>query len=75
MKKSKLIEDIHKMKFEDIYGRYQNKRLSCEEASEILGVSVRTFIASAKDMNQKILMGVLIYVSGGKALIVQQITR
>lgn len=43
MKKSKLIEDIHKMKFEDIYGRYQNKRLSCEEASEILGISVRTF--------------------------------
>lgn len=43
MKRSKIIEDIHKMRFEDIYGRYQSKSLSCEEASEILGISIRTF--------------------------------
>jgi hypothetical protein len=43
MKKSKIIEDIHKMRFEEIYGSYQSKRLSCEEAAEILGISARTF--------------------------------
>lgn len=43
MSRSKIIEDIHKMRFEDIYGNYKAKRLSCEEAAEILGISVRTF--------------------------------
>lgn len=43
MQRSKIIEDIQKMRFEDIYGRYQSKSLSCEEASEILGISIRTF--------------------------------
>lgn len=43
MRKPQIIEDIHKMRFEDIYGSYTEGRLSCEEASEILGVSVRTF--------------------------------
>ncbi len=42
MKKTKLIEGIHKMRFKEIYGGYQSKRLNCEEAAEILRISVRT---------------------------------
>lgn len=48
MEKTKLIEDIHKMRFKEIYGGYQSKRLSCEEAAEILGISVRTFYRKRK---------------------------
>ena len=44
MKKSNIIEGIHQMKFEEIYGRYRQKSLNCEEAAELLGVSVRTFL-------------------------------
>lgn len=43
MRRSQIIEDIHKMRFEDIYGSHKKGRLSCEEASEILGISLRTF--------------------------------
>ena len=43
MRKTQLTEEIFKMKFEDIYDRFEQKRLSCEQAAEILGVSVRTF--------------------------------
>ena len=39
----KITEDIYKMRFEDIYGSYRKGRLSCEEASEILGISARSF--------------------------------
>lgn len=43
MRKPQIIEDIQKMRFEEIYGSYTKGRLSCEEAAEILGISVRTF--------------------------------
>lgn len=43
MGKSQIIEEIHKMRFEEIYGNYRQNRLNCEEAAEILGISVRTF--------------------------------
>ena len=59
MTKSHLREDIHKMRFEEIYSSYTKRRLSCEEASEILGVSVRTFHRELYVMNQTILMVVL----------------
>lgn len=38
-----LREEIFKMRFPDIYGRFKRGRLTCEEAAEILGVSVSTF--------------------------------
>jgi transposase len=31
------------MRFADVYGRFRRKRLSCEEAAEILGMSVSSF--------------------------------
>ncbi len=43
MKKTKLIEGLFNMKFEDIYDQFQKKRLTCGEAAELLGVSIKTF--------------------------------
>lgn len=48
MKKTHIIEGIHKMKFEAIYESHKQRRLSCEEASEILGISMRTFYRKRK---------------------------
>jgi len=43
MNKSKLVEEVFKMRFDDVFSRFQQKRLTCEEASALLGVSVSTF--------------------------------
>lgn len=44
MKRVRIIEGVMRMRFEDIYGRYQQKQLTTQEASELLGISVRTFL-------------------------------
>jgi transposase len=43
MKKTKVKEEVLKMRFEEVYDRFQKKRLTTEEASELLGISVSTF--------------------------------
>jgi len=43
MKKTLVKQEVLKMRFEDIYGRYEKRELSTEDAAEILGISVRTF--------------------------------
>lgn len=43
MKRTQVKEEVLKMKFEDIYERYQKRKLTTEEAAEILGISVSTF--------------------------------
>lgn len=43
MKKARILQEVRRMRFEEIYGRFQRKALSCEEAAELLGASVRTF--------------------------------
>lgn len=43
MKKMRIKEEVLKMKFEEIYERYEKKRLTTQEASELLGVSISTF--------------------------------
>ena len=43
MKKTQLIEGLFNMRFNEVYEQFQKKRLSCDEAAEILGVSIRTF--------------------------------
>ena len=43
MGKSKLLQEIRMMQFEQLYGNWQAKRLSEEEAAELLGISTRTF--------------------------------
>ena len=44
MKKTRIIEGVMKMRFEEVYGRYQKKRLTTYEAAELLGMSARTFL-------------------------------
>lgn len=41
--KTKLSAEIFKMRFIDIYGQYQKRKLTCEEAAEALGISASTF--------------------------------
>jgi hypothetical protein len=41
---TRIREEVHRMRFEDIYGRYLVKELKCEEAAEILGISSRQFL-------------------------------
>lgn len=42
MKRARVLQEIRKMRFEELYGRWQAGRLMQEEAAEILGVDVRT---------------------------------
>lgn len=44
MKKTRVIEGVLQMRFEDIYDRYNKSKLTTSEAAEILGISVRTFL-------------------------------
>jgi transposase len=44
MGRSKVIEGVMKMRFEDINERYRARSLRAEEAADLLGVSVRTFL-------------------------------
>jgi transposase len=43
MRRTEVLQGLRRMKFEDIYGRWQQRRLSQAEAAEILGMSERTF--------------------------------
>ena len=42
MRRTELLQEIRKMRFEEIYSRWTQKRLSQEQAAEILGISSRT---------------------------------
>lgn len=37
------IAEVFKMRFVDVYGQYERNKLTCEEAAEILGMSISTF--------------------------------
>jgi transposase len=41
--KTMSIGEVFKMRFIDAYGQYEKGRLTCEEAAEILGISISTF--------------------------------
>ena len=43
MRWTEVLQGLRVMKFEDVYGRWQERRLSQTEAAEILGMSERTF--------------------------------
>lgn len=43
MRRSEVLQEVRKMRFEDVYGRFTAGSLSCEEAAELLGASVSTF--------------------------------
>ena len=43
MRRTEVLQGLRRMKFEDIWGRWQGRQLSQAEAAEILGMSERTF--------------------------------
>ena len=43
MRRTEVLQGLRVMKFEDVYGRWQARRLSQAEAAEILGMSERSF--------------------------------
>lgn len=43
MKRTKVLQEIRKMRFEDVYGAWSERRLTQEDAAALLGVCERTF--------------------------------
>lgn len=43
MRRTEMLQEIRKMRFEEVYGKWQRRYLSQEEAAQILGVCSRTF--------------------------------
>jgi len=43
MGRTELLQEIRKMRFEEVYGRWDKGRLTQEEAADVLGVCDRTF--------------------------------
>src|SRR3990167_1976457 len=43
MKKTTVRQEVLKMRFEDVYGRYESGKLTTQEASELLGISISVF--------------------------------
>ncbi len=43
MRRTELLQEVRKMRFEEVYGSCQEKRLTQEEAARLLGVCQRTF--------------------------------
>ena len=53
MSRTEVLQEVRLMRFEDVNGRYQSNRLSCEEAAELLGASVSTFSGCGADTRRK----------------------
>lgn len=53
MKKTQVKEEVLKMKFEEVYDRFQKKKLTTEEASELLGISVSSFYRKRERYNEE----------------------
>ena len=58
MKKTRVIEGVLKMRFEDIYDRFEKNRLTTQEASELLGISVSSFYRKRERFEEEGLEGV-----------------
>lgn len=43
MGRGRVLSEVRAMRFEEVYGRYRCGRLSCEEAADVLGMSVSSF--------------------------------
>jgi transposase len=53
------MNEVKLMRFDDIYQRYQASELSCDEAADLLGVSVSTFFRSRKRREEEGLEGLV----------------
>jgi len=43
MGRATVLQEVLNMRFEDVYGRFTQGRLNCDEASDLLGISVSSF--------------------------------
>lgn len=43
MRRTEIVQEVRKMRFQEVYGTWQERRLTQEEAAEILGICSRTF--------------------------------
>jgi len=43
MRRSEVLPKVRLLGFEEVYGQFQKRRLSCREAAELLGTSGKTF--------------------------------
>ena len=43
MRRTELLQEVRKMRFEEAYGGWQERRLTQEEGARLLGVCERTF--------------------------------
>src|SRR3972149_4176487 len=43
MKRTEMLQEVRKMRFQEIYGNWTERRLTQEEAARVLGVCSRTF--------------------------------
>ena len=43
MGRAKVLQKVLVMRFEDVYGRFHKGRLNCEEAADLLGISISSF--------------------------------
>ena len=72
MKKVRIMEGVMVLRFEEINGQFCKGRLTTEEAAELLGVSVRTFLRKRCRVEEEDFDGVydrrLGRVSGRRAL-------
>ena len=58
MRKREIIEGVLKMRFEEVYGKYQDRRLTNQEAAELLGISEKTFRRKKEKYKEKGLEGI-----------------
>ena len=43
MRRSEVLQEVRKMRFDEVYNQYRSRSLSCEDAADLLGTSVSTF--------------------------------
>ena len=48
MRRATVLNEVIRMRFDDVGQRYENGKLSCDEAAELLGMSVSTFYRKRK---------------------------
>lgn len=54
MNRSEVLQEVRKMRFEEAHNQFRSRRLSCEEAAELLGSSVSTFTGIAAVMRKRV---------------------
>lgn len=53
MRRSEVLEEVRRMRFEEVYSQYRLRNLSCEEAAELLGTSLSSFYRYRRRYEEK----------------------